>query len=114
MSDTYEVQTLKDGRWMIEQRCQTEEHAVSEAHDLHNTGAFRSVKVLKEIHDTVANLYRETVVLQLRDNSSGFANASGNFASRPTAQNKGQAPRATKAPSKAAPRKRFLLDFFRD
>ena len=84
MSDTYEVQTLKDGRWMIEQRCQTEEGAISEAHDLHNTGAFRSVKVVKETYDNAANLYRETVVLQLRDNSLGFAKANGNGASRPT------------------------------
>ncbi len=113
MSDTYEVQTLKDGRWMIEQRCGTEDEATAEAHDLHNTGAFRSVKVLKEIYDTAANLYRETLVLQLRDNSSGFANANSKDASRPKGQSKGQPPRAAKAPPKAR-RKHPILDFFKE
>ena len=38
--NVFEVQTPKDGRWMIEQRCRNEEEAVAEARDLFDSRHF--------------------------------------------------------------------------
>ena len=63
--NVFEVQTLKDGRWMIEQRCRNEEEAVAEARGLFDSRHFQSVKVVREAFDQAAKLYRETTVFSL-------------------------------------------------
>jgi len=65
MDNTFEVQTLKDGRWMIEHRCQNENEAIAEARDLFESRYIRGVKVVKEMYDQAAKLYRETTVFTL-------------------------------------------------
>lgn len=65
MDNTYEVQTLKDGRWMIEHRCHNENEAIAEARDLFESRHIRGVKVVKEMFDQAAKLYRETTVFTL-------------------------------------------------
>jgi len=69
--NVFEVQTLKDGRWMIEQRCRSEDEAVAEAKDLFDSRHFKSVKVVKEAFDQAAKLYRETTVFTLPDSNGG-------------------------------------------
>lgn len=106
MSDAvYEVQTLKDGRWMIEQRYQQEETAIADAKSLFDTRAFKSVKVVRESFDASANLYRETVVYQL---------PSGNEAANQQQRVGGDFQPRRKA--KAAPKKakRGFFDFLKE
>lgn len=109
MNDVYEIQTLKDGRWMIEQRCRNEQEAIAEAHDLFESRAFQSVKVIKEIFDQRAKLYKETVVYRLP--ASNGATVQSRRPQRATAQ--ASAPAQT--PRRAAPpKKRSILDFLKD
>lgn len=54
--NVFEVQTLKDGRWMIEQRCSNQDEAVAEAKNLFDSRHFQSVTVVKEAFDQSANL----------------------------------------------------------
>jgi len=66
MSDSvFEVMTLKDGRWMIEQRHKDQETAIVDANSLYDTRAFKGVKVVREMFDPKANLFKESVVYQL-------------------------------------------------
>ncbi len=104
--NVFEVQTLKDGRWMIEQRCRSEDEAVAEAKDLFDSRHFKSVKVVKEAFDQAAKLYRETTVFSLPDANGGP------MVTEPKV--------ATPTPSRPAkkrvvkPKKKSLLDFFRE
>ena len=78
--NVFEVQTLKDGCWMIEQRCRNEEEAVAEARDLFDSRHFQSVKVVRETFDQAAKLYRETTVFNL---PNGNSEASGPMLTEP-------------------------------
>ncbi len=109
--NVFEVQTLKDGRWMIEQRCRNEEEAVAEAKDLFDSRHFQSVKVVKEAFDQAAKLYRETTVFSLPNGSGGGGDAGGPMIDGPT---RAPAPRQTAKKKKAKPQKKSLLDFFRE
>lgn len=109
--NVFEVQTLKDGRWMIEQRCRSEDEAVAEAKDLFDSRHFKSVKVVKEAFDQAAKLYRETTVFSLPDANGG--GGGGQMVSEPKV--------ATPSPSRPMKKKvvkpkkkKSLLDFFRE
>ncbi len=103
MENIYEVQSLKDGRWMIEHRCRNEDEAIAEARDLYETRHYRAVKVVKEMFDNAAKLYKETTVF--RHPQEG----------QKTAPQERPATRPAKAPRKkaAGPAKRGLFDFLR-
>ena len=107
--NVFEVQTLKDGRWMIEQRCRNEEEAVAEAKDLFDSCHFQLVKVVKEAFDQAAKLYRETTVFSLPNGNSG--NAGGPMIDGLT---KAPTPRQAVKKKKAKPQKKSILDFFRE
>ncbi len=108
--NVFEVQTLKDGRWMIEQRCRNEEEAVAEARDLFDSRHFQSVKVVRELFDQAAKLYRETTVFTLPNGNGGV---SGPMVSEPKGAS--SAPKtAVKRKSAMPQRKRSLLDFLRE
>jgi hypothetical protein len=107
--NVFEVQTLKDGRWMIEQRCRNEQEAVAEARDLFETRHFQSVKVVKELFDQAAKLYRETTIFSLPDGNG--ADVGGPM----VRETKMATPPPRQAKRKVAkPKKRSLLDFFRE
>jgi hypothetical protein len=103
--NVFEVQTLKDGRWMIEQRCRNEDEAVAEAKDLFDSRHFQSVKVVKEAFDHAAKLYRETTVFSLPN---------GNSEPMVDTPKAAPEPRKTVRKNVAKPKKRSLLDFFRE
>jgi len=104
--NVFEVQTLKDGRWMIEQRCRSQDEAVAEAKDLFDSRHFKSVKVVKEAFDQAAKLYRETTVFTLPDSNGG-----------PMVKEQKIATPSRSAPVKrkaAKPKKKSIFDFFRE
>ena len=107
--NVFEVQTLKDGRWMIEQRCRNEEEAVAEAKDLFDSRHFQSVKVVREAFDQAAKLYRETTVFSL-PNGNGVSDERmiGGERKRSTSKPK----KAVKQKSKR--QKKSLFDFLRE
>ncbi|MDA0229594.1 MAG: hypothetical protein O3B21_05335 [Proteobacteria bacterium] len=107
--NVFEIQTLKDGRWMIEQRCRNEDEAVAEARGLFDSRHFQSVKVVREAFDQAAKLYRETTVFSL-PNSNG--DASGPMLQEPKKIE--SAPRNAVKKKIAKPQKRSFLDFFRE
>ena len=104
--NVFEVQTLKDGRRMIEQRCRNEEEAVAEAKDLFDSRHSQSVKVVREAFDQAAKLYRETTIFSL-PNGNGEA-----MVSEPKPLS--SAPKKAMKRKAAKPQKRSLLDFFRE
>ena len=105
--NVFEVQTLKDGRWMIEQRCRSEDEAVAEAKDLFDSRHFKSVKVVKEAFDQAAKLYRETTVFTL-PNSNGGPMVTEQKVATPS--------RSAPVKRKAAKpkKKKSIFDFFRE
>ncbi|MDP6474657.1 MAG: hypothetical protein QF449_10825 [Alphaproteobacteria bacterium] len=107
--NVFEVQTLKDGRWMIEQRCRNEEEAVAEARELFDSRHFQSVKVVREAFDQAAKLYRETTVFSL-------PNGNGDTGERMIDERKKTTSRPKKAVKQksAKPQKRSLFDFLRE
>ncbi len=107
--NVFEVQTLKDVRWMIEQRCRNEEEAVAEARDLFDSRHFQSVKVVREAFDQAAKLYRETTVFSL-------PNGNGDSGERMIGERKKTSSGPKRAvKKKSAPRKkRSLFDFLRE
>ena len=107
--NVFEVQTLKDGRWMIEQRYRNEEEAVAEARDLFDSRHFQSVKVVREAFDQAAKLYRETTVFSL---PNGNGDAAGPMVNEPIKS--ASAPKKMVKSKAAKPRKRSLLDIFRE
>ena len=107
--NVFEVQTLKDGRWMIEQRCRNEQEAVAEAKDLFDSRHYQSVKVVREAFDQAAKLYRETTVFSL---PNGDGDASGPMLVESKERTE-SAPRNAVKRKIVKPQKRSLLDFFR-
>jgi hypothetical protein len=107
--NVFEVQTLKDGRWMIEQRCRNEEEAVAEARDLFDSRHFQSVKVVREAFDQAAKLYRETTVFSL-PNSNGDASSPMLSEAKEKTES---APKRVVKRTVVKPQKRSFLDFFR-
>ena len=103
--NVFEVQTLKDGRRMIEQCCRNEE----EARDLFDSRHFQSVKVVREAFEQAAKLYRETTVFSL---PNGNGDAAGQMVNKPIKS--ASAPKMMVKSKAAKPRKRSLLDFFRE
>ena len=101
--NVFEVQTLKDGRRMIEQCCRNEE----EARDLFDSRHFQSVKVVREAFEQAAKLYRETTVFSL---PNGNGDAAGPMVNEPIKS--ASAPKKMVKSKAAKPRKRSLLDFF--
>ena len=107
--NVFEVQTLKDGRWMIEQRCRNEEEAVAEARELFDSRHFQSVKVVREAFDQAAKLYRETTIFSL-------PNGNGDTGEHMIDERKKTTSRPKKAAKQksAKPQKRSLFDFLRE
>ncbi len=64
MSETYEVQSFKGSRWMVEYRSNDKDDAISEAQSLYSSGHYKRIKVVREVFDQTANLYKETVVFK--------------------------------------------------
>ena len=113
--NVFEVQTLKDGRWMIEQRCRSEDEAVAEARDLFDSRHFKSVKVVKEAFDQSAKLYRETTVFSLPEANGSGGNGGGAGGPMLNETKMAPAPPSKFAKKKVAkPKKKYLLDFFRE
>ncbi len=104
--NVFEVQTLKDGRWMIEQRCRSEDEAVAEAKDLFDSRHFKLVKVVKEAFDQAAKLYRETTIFSLPD-ANGSPMVTESKVGMPS-------PSRLAKKRMVKPKKKSLLDFFRE
>lgn len=63
-SPTFEVQTFKNGRWLIERRCRSEQEALAEADELYAHDHCKAIKVVKEAFDHSEKLYRESLILR--------------------------------------------------
>jgi hypothetical protein len=106
MSDSvFEVMTLKDGRWLIEQRHKEREAAIADANGLYATRAYKGVKVVREMFDQKANLFKESTVYELPS-----ANNTAPKALAPDPR-----PRAARAkPAAKKGGKRGLFDFLKN
>lgn len=106
MSDesVFEVMTLKDGRWLIEQRHKERDAAIADANGLFATRAYKGVKVVREMFDQKANLFKESTVYELPSTNSASSKAPApDFTPRPRTQ-----PAAKKGG------KRGLFDFLKN
>lgn len=63
---TYEVRTLKDGRWMTEFRTADQDEAIHQARELVAARHFHEIRVISEIFSEPDKIFRERVLFKHR------------------------------------------------
>jgi len=63
---TYELRTLKDGRWLTEYRSYSQDDALFHARELVGSGHYLEVRVVAEMFDEIDGTYRERTLFKHR------------------------------------------------
>lgn len=83
---SYEVRTLKGGRWMTELRCSDQEEAVHQARELVGSRHFQEIMVISETFVEDENVFRERVVFKHSQPAETQRPTSQGAARRPSGQ----------------------------
>lgn len=63
---TYELRTLKDGRWLTEYRSYSQDDALFHARELVGSRHYHEIRVVAEIFDETGGTYRERILFKHR------------------------------------------------
>lgn len=63
---TYELRTLKDGRWLTEYRSYSQDDAIFHARELVGSRHYHEIRVVAETFDAAAGTYKERILFKHR------------------------------------------------
>jgi hypothetical protein len=63
---TFELRTLKDGRWLTEYRSYSQDDALFHARELVGSRHYLEVRVVAEVFDEIGGTYREKILFKHR------------------------------------------------
>ncbi len=63
---TYELRTLKDGRWLTEYRSYSQDDALFHARELVGSRHYHEIRVVSEVFDEIEGTYRERILFKHR------------------------------------------------
>lgn len=86
---SYELRTLKDGRWMIEERSSDRDSILIEARERVGSKSFQGVSVIEESYDESLGVYKERVIFKHGESESAKSSRAGGPASAKAGGRKG-------------------------